>query len=307
MNSYKESKGYSRINSEELIARFVNSWYSRATVRRPWDWQPALNTDAPDFLISLLPFKDDPEFKQSSEGTKTQCLTAGWLIYNYKTIAIETQIIIPACNDLLEFNTRRKLSSYAMSALAETITDEGFHTLVSLELCRMTSSFRGLDLHLPAFDLMRQLKEHQLINTPHHFRLVRLAYATVSEVFISDYLSLLSEAQAIQPLFRSAVMLHKADEICHKRLFPMLIGPVIQDCNQEEKDIFVSAIYEAVQAFSSRETKVWSEALSQIYSARLDCNTKNLPVCTELKGEADFTAVDELLTELMLTEVTYQV
>jgi len=292
----------SQRSTGDIIPRFVDSWYARATVRRPWEWQPALDPLAPDFLESLLPFNGDQEFKQSSDGTKASCLSAGWLIYNYKTIEIETQIIIPACIDLMELSTSSRLSYDEVSALAETITDEGFHTLISAELCRMTSSFRNLDVRVPDFDLTRRLKAYRLVNATRLFSLARLAFATVSEIFISDYLSLLSGAQEIQPLFRSAVTLHKADEVCHKRLFPRLIRGVIRDCNEEERKFFVKAIHDAVQSFSSRETRIWRDVLGQIYSARPDCDGRKPPECAEMEGEADFTGVSELLTDLGLSD-----
>ena len=87
--------------SDALMARFVDSWYTRATVRRPWNWEPALDPDTPDFLTGLLPFRDDPVFQGSSPRLQSACLSAAWLIYNHKTIAIETQVIVPACLDFM--------------------------------------------------------------------------------------------------------------------------------------------------------------------------------------------------------------
>jgi hypothetical protein len=288
--------------SGKLTRRFVESWFIRATVRQPWEWQPALVPEMPDFLEDLLPFRTHPAFKRSSAGTKAACLSAGWLIYNYKTIAIETQIIIPACNDLMTLSTSRRLSFSDVSALAETVADEGYHTLISSELCRMTASFRGLDVQLPEFDLTQRLKAYQLDRGPRLFSLIRLAYATVSEVFISDYLSLLSEARDIQPLFRSAVALHKADEVGHRRLFPRLIRWVIQDCNADERKLFVTAMFDAKRAFSSRETRVWRAVLGQIYRARRDFEGDQLPDCVEQQGEADFRVLAKLLTDLRLID-----
>lgn len=287
----------------ELVERFVASWYDRATVRRPQSWNvllDELDPNTPDFLESLLPFRDDPAFRSSSRPVQAACLSAGWMIYNYKTIALETNIIIPACLDLMELSTSSRLSFREVGAISETITDEGFHTLVSAELCRLTASLRGLDFRVPAFDLTKNLSVHRSLVEPRQFSLIRLAYATVSEVFISDYLSLLSKEEGIQPLFRSAVALHKADEVGHKRLFPVLVRRVIDDCNEQQKDLFVKSVYEAVSAFASRETRVWADVLGQIYRSRVDCRDSDIPVCSELSGDADFGGVSELLKELKL-------
>lgn len=287
--------------SDALMARFVDSWYARATVRRPWAWEPALDHDAPDFLTALLPFRHDPAFHQSPQRLQSACLSAAWLVYNHKTIAIETQIIIPACLDLMQLSTSRRLSDRELSAVAETVTDEGFHTLVAAELCRMTSTFRGIDVRMPAFDLTLRLDAQQrAIADSRRFGLVRLAYATVSEIFISDYLSLLSEADEIQPLFRTAVALHKADEVCHKRLFPMLVRPVVQDCCTDEKALFVSSLYEAQSAFASRETRLWADVLNQLYQGFPGAEGLRAPQCTELHGDGDFEGVAELVSELGL-------
>lgn len=289
--------------SDALMARFVDSWYARATVRRPWTWEPALDPEAPDFLTALLPFRDDPAFHQCPQHFQSACLSAAWLVYNHKTISIETQIIIPACLDLMQLSTSRRLSDRELSAVAETVTDEGFHTLVAAELCRMTSSFRGIDVRMPAFDLTLRLDAQQrAIADPRRFALVRLAYATVSEIFISDYLSLLSEADAIQPLFRTAVALHKADEVCHKRLFPMLVRPVVQDCSADEKALFVRSLYEAQSAFASRETRLWADVLDQLYRVLPDSEGMRPPQCTELHGDGDFEDVEDLVSELGLVK-----
>jgi len=288
--------------SDALMARFVDSWYARATVRRPWVWEPALDPEAPDFVTALLPFRDDPAFHQCPQHLQSACLSAAWLVYSHKTISIETQIIIPACLDLMQLSTSHRLSDRELSAVAETITDEGFHTLVAAELCRMTSSFRGIDVRMPAFDLTLRLDEQQReIADTRRFALVRLAYATVSEIFISDYLSLLSEADDIQPLFRTAVALHKADEVCHKRLFPMLVRPVVQDCSADERALFVRSLYEAQSAFASRETRLWADVLDQLYRGLPDSDGLRPPQCTEQYGSGDFEGVADLVSELGLT------
>lgn len=283
------------------MARFVDSWYARATVRRPWVWKPALDPEAPDFLMALLPFRDDPVFHQSPNHFQSACLSTAWLVYNHKTIAIETQIIIPACLDLMQLGTSHTMSDRELSAVAETITDEGFHTLVAAELCRMTSSFRGINVRMPAFDLTLQLEmQKQAASDPRHFALVRLAYATVSEIFISDYLSLLSESDEIQPLFRTAVALHKSDEVCHKRLFPMLVRPIVRDCSDDEKALFVRSLYEAQSAFASRETRLWADVLDQLCSDLGDGAGLRPPQCTEMQGAGDFDDVASLVLELGL-------
>ncbi len=166
--------------------------------------------------------------------------------------------------------------------------------------------FRGITIRVPEFDLTRQLRKHQA-SGDRAFCLVRLAYAAVSEVFISDYLSLISSSQVIQPLFREAVALHKADEMGHRRLFPLLIRYVIKDFGVTERSLFVEALREAVKAFASRETRAWGKVLSQIYTSQAGHGGEMTPVCTEAEGKGDFSGLADLISDLGLDDASSQI
>ncbi len=76
-------------------------------------------------------------------------------------------------------------------------------------MCELAITQRGMNIKWPELELTRHLNQVQGTLSEADFKVYRLAFSLVSETFISDYLSDLSDSPQIQPVFRHAVALHK--------------------------------------------------------------------------------------------------
>lgn len=82
-----------------IIKRMAHTWNRRAQIRQfDFGEDIVFEDEADDFLFDLLPFKDHPAFLRASEAMKSKVLSCGWIIYNQKTLLIETEIINQACS-----------------------------------------------------------------------------------------------------------------------------------------------------------------------------------------------------------------
>lgn len=238
--------------ADERLIKIERSWHKRAQIKldsqRP-DIQ--LDLQAPDFLEALLPFAHDPQYQNYPHALKLLILSAGWVIYNQKTIAIETEIICPSCIDLLQLGSR--LSSASAATISETLADEAYHTLFSINMCELAITQRGMRIKWPELELTRHLSQAQATMSEADFKIYRLAFSLVSETFISDYLADLSDAPDIQPVFRHVVALHKKDELVHKHIFPLFVQQVVGDFTAQQTTLFTRGIANSIRIFPMRE------------------------------------------------------
>jgi hypothetical protein len=72
--------------------------------------------------------------------------------------------------------------------------------------------------------------------------LVQLATAIVSEIFISDYLHVLSQEMTIQPFNRLTVAAHRHDELAHGSIFKGLAACLYGSLNQHERAFFIEVL-----------------------------------------------------------------
>ncbi|MGZ3437862.1 MAG: diiron oxygenase [Polyangia bacterium] len=253
-----------RPSVSSLLEKINRSWSERAQVRRPLSDGAAFEPQRDDFIEALLPFCDHPIYRSYPDALKKRLLSCGWLIYNQKTIAIELEIIAPACVDMLRGGVPGRLDGTTGTVIAQTLVDESYHTLLSVNMCRLASVERQLSLTLPPFQLIRALDAESAGAADTTRRIARLAYAMVSELFISDYLQLLSESPTIQPIFRDSVAAHNRDELAHRALFPMLLQGISAELRDAELRAFVDAALSAISAFGDCEYAVWRAALAQV-------------------------------------------
>jgi AraC-like DNA-binding protein len=277
---------------DEKLIRVERSWHKRAQVKlhtqKPDD---LIDLNTPDFLEELLPFFNDVNYQQYPKPLKMLLLSAGWVMYNQKTIAIETEVICPACISLLRDHP---LSYATAAAISETLTDEAFHTLFSVNMCEMAISQRGINISWPQLELSRHLAHKQTLMQESNFKIYQLAFALISETFISDYLSSLSEASQIQPVFRHAVALHKKDEAVHKNIFPMFIRDIFKELPKQHKEIFLQGVTAAIRLFPMHEVYAWKEIFPQIFKIYGDTSLP-LPTLFSQTSPVDYSTVLEVL------------
>lgn len=282
--------------TDERLIKIERSWHKRAQIKldsqRP-DIQ--LDLQAPDFLEALLPFAHDPHYQDYPHALKLLILSAGWVIYNQKTIAIETEIICPSCIDLLQLGSR--LSSASAATISETLADEAYHTLFSINMCELAITQRGMRIKWPELELTRHLSQAQATLSEADFKVYRLAFSLVSETFISDYLADLSDAPDIQPVFRHVVALHKKDELVHKHIFPLFVQQVVGDFTPQQTALFTRGIANSIRIFPMREISAWRIILPQLLEVFGD-QSLLLPTQFTETGEADYSAMPEILSSI---------
>jgi hypothetical protein len=251
--------------SRDLLARIAKGWGHRAQVKQR---EPALDyeDDRPDFLERLLPFHAHPTYLALDDFTKRQILSCGWLIYNEKTVAIELDIVSPACTDILYENVPGLDNEWAKEIVCETMVDEAYHLLLVKNANRLTRERRHLThIRVPQFALVRQMQEEQAkYQSSWASMLVRLSTAVVSEIFISDYLHLLSEETSIQPLNRATVAAHRHDELAHSKIFAELTRSFYGALSSSQKSFFAETLPKSIFWFADKELALWGDVLRQL-------------------------------------------
>jgi hypothetical protein len=134
--------------------------------------------------------------------------------------------------------------------------------------------------------------------------LVQLATAIVSEVFISDYLKVLSHEMSIQPFNRLTVDTHRRDELAHGSLFKGLAKCMYGGLNTYERDFFIEVPPRPVHWFANIELDVWQAMLQHIGFPDTDtvigdCRSAN----EENLARIDYSGLSTLAQELGMLDV----
>jgi len=251
--------------SRMMLDRIAKSWARRAYAKKP-ELQPFFEQGKEDFLESLLPFRDMPQYQSCSPELRSQILSCGWLMYNAKTVQIETEIVNPACLDIIQRKMPGLHAANSQHAVCEAMVDEVYHVHLVEQASRLTRHHRGLDhVVFPTFNLVQHMQRRQdEFSEPWQKRMVRFATAVVSEIFISDYLRLLSENEEIQSFNRMTVAAHRHDEMAHGPLFRSLAQLFSSELTERERATFADLLAEPVVWFADRELDVWLALLRQI-------------------------------------------
>jgi hypothetical protein len=175
-------------------------------------------------------------------------------------------------------------------AVCETMVDEVFHVHLVEQASRLTRQRRTLDdLDIPEFNLVSHMQRRQDdFSEPWEKRMVRFATSVVSEIFISDYLKLLSESEEIQPFNRLTVAAHRHDETVHGPLFRSLAQLYAAELSDDQRALFADLLAEPVVWFADRELDVWLAMLQQIGFPQAD---RMIAECKSL-GQVDLHKLD---------------
>jgi hypothetical protein len=259
-----------------------NNWQYRAQVKQDEFNEEELFVNAKDdFLTDLLPFKDHFLFIEATDELKKKILSCGWLAYNEKTIDIEADVITPACMGIIhgDFPGLQKIVSTIAS---QTLVDEAYHVLLVNTGSQLTRQRRGLlSLTLPASNLIVKMRNCQQQHSENWQQtLILLATAIVSEIFISDYLRLLSHETSIQPLNRLIVDTHRRDELLHSSIFKNIAKCIYTSLSIKKREFFLQVLPLPIRWFANLELDVWYSILQQIgfqntYTLINDCRSMN--------------------------------
>lgn len=251
----------------KLFDGLKGSWDNRAVVRNKiLDYELDYDLDMPDFMEDLLPFKNHPLYEDSSQAVKSKILSCGWLIYNEKTVNIETKIISPACINIIDKKFDLFLAENIRENIAQVLTDESYHTLMVIKANALTMKKRQLaPFRFPDFDLVSNMQTMLgNLNCSKDKMLLGLACAIVSEMSISDYLSKLSKESSIQELNRQVIYAHWKDELSHASAFKKILEMAYCGFSKKEIDSLIKYINVARAWFESSELNVWRSVLLQI-------------------------------------------
>jgi len=254
------------MTTTSLLKRINRGWHKRAQVRSKQMEHlesPAFDLQGKDFLEELLPFHTHPTYIQLPESVKSKILTCGWLIYNEKTIMIENQIISPACQLILQEQLPGLRDVEYKFFATETLIDESYHTLLALHGSNITKKKRRISIDIPEFELIREMKLQQS-KYSNKKSIILMAFAIVSELLVTDYLRLISEANNIQEINRLTVEIHRKDELAHKKGFSQIVEPLYSSLNSSDKKLFKDMLLKVPRWFMNKELKVWSCVLEQI-------------------------------------------
>ena len=280
----------------KLLQRIGDGWIKRAKVRREavdLEFDP----DRDDFLETLLPFYQHPSYQALDEAQKQKILSCGWLIYNEKTVAIETAIVTPSCNDALEGRIPGLEGETTRHVVCETLVDEAYHLLLVENANRMTRFHRDLgSIKIPTFNLVRYMNEERANHSEEWQKiLIQLATSVVSEIFVRDYLNQLAECDTIQNMNRATVAAHRHDELAHSKIFTLLTETFYPALSADQQEFFAGMLPKPITWFADMELDIWQSVLDQlrIPNARTiieDCR----PLNQRAHERVDYSGVVEL-------------
>lgn len=251
--------------SKRMLEVFAKTWPTRAQVKKE-ELTPFFEEGKEDFLEELLPFHHQHEYQRAPQPLKSKVLTCGWLMYNAKTVQIEKEIVSPACSYITEGRMPGLDDPVAQLAASETIVDEVYHLHLVEEANRLTRNWREFQkIDIPQFNLVSYMKAFQAkTDQVWHKEMIQFATSVVSEIFISDYLHLLSETPDIQSFNRQTIAAHRNDEMAHSPLFRSLAKLYFYSLTEAQQAAFADVLPRPVVWFADRELDVWLSMLKQI-------------------------------------------
>ncbi|GAB86556.1 diiron oxygenase [Gordonia rubripertincta] len=255
-----------------VIAGLVRSWPRRATVRRT---EPELDIPTMDDLYDdarddypevLLPFAGHPTWERLDEDVRTRVRAWAWIAYNKNVVDIEQDVVTPGFGLLFRDVFGTGFSDADRAAVVQSMVDEEYHTLMHLNASALTRRRRGWalsDSTLPESSTARRHRESfAQAESPRAAALTTLAYATVAETSIADYLSLIAGDRTIQPVHQATIALHRRDERAHASVATEMIALVHDKLDPDDRNILARALRDGVDAFTATDGAVWSAILA---------------------------------------------
>jgi hypothetical protein len=299
-----DSAKSSESQARALLQRLAKGWKRRARVKQPeLDADTLFDERKDDFIPGLLPFHDHPAFLTAPDGMRKQILSCGWLAYNEKTVDIESKIVAPACHHIIAGDAPGLRDAISKQIAGQTLVDEAYHELLVLNACQVTRERRGLaNLVLPESQLIVRMSRAQDQHSARWQKvLIQLATAIVSEVFISDYLRLLSDETTIQSFNRLTVKAHRHDELAHGSIFVGLARCLFGGLDRREREFFVEVLPQPVRWFANIELDVWQAMLQQIGFPATDAVIRDCRSANEVNlARIDYSELIALAEELGL-------
>lgn len=237
----------------DLLDKLVNRWGRRVAVKQDeLDLDHLFDPGLPDFPAALVPVLDLPGAQALDPEARQQVLAAAWIAYNAKTIAVEQEVILPACRLLLTDRLPGRKDELAVSALHQTIVDEHYHILMAHNAAGVTRRRRGLpDLTFDprGWAVVRGLARFLDGLSGACADIAWVGYALAAETTINLLFDKISTDFAIQPMNRLTVDMHRRDESGHTAIFRVLAGPLYQELGTAERAVLREALVQGLADF----------------------------------------------------------
>lgn len=259
----EEKPSYER----DLLVQLTRRWGRRVAVKKDeLDLDGHFDAERPDFPEHLVPVLALPGADRLDEDARTRILSAAWISYNAKTAAIEDEIILPACRLMLDDRIPVRHDDVAVNVLHQTIIDEHYHILMCQNAVGVTRRRRGLadlgfDPHV--WSVVRGLDEARKGVSGFERDLVEIAFSLAAETTISGFLSALATADAIQPMNRITVDMHRRDESGHAVVFREMCGSLYRGLDTELKELFREALVRGLTAFRAADFDPWVDVAAE--------------------------------------------
>ncbi|MBA3662281.1 MAG: diiron oxygenase [Gammaproteobacteria bacterium] len=287
-------------NHSLLLKKLTASWSKRAQVKKE-ELLPFWEEKHEDFISALLPFSHSAHYQALSPSVKSKILTCGWLLYNFKTIQIESKIVMGSCLDIIKEGSSVTDNEAILLLATETLTDEAYHIYLIIKANQFTEQKRGFKINPPLFNLILEKNKLQNNATESWQKiLINLVFAIVSEVYIGDYLDVLSHSNQIQPFNQMVTMLHRKDELAHRKIFKEIAKNIFNKLNLKQKNYFSKIFPLPLKWFFDREMEAWESALLQIKCKdfkKLIFDAKSM-----LEPARDYTQIISLAEEIGILE-----
>lgn len=250
-----------------VIRGLTRSWGQRAAVKKDEpDLDALFDPAARDFPRSLMPFAEHPRFTALDERQQARLEAWAWIAYNNSVIDIEQRVVNPGFGVFVTDGFAAGMHDEVLVGVLQAMVDEQYHTLMHHNANAVTRRRRGWALPDAVLPPCRTVRAHDeavgRAETPRDAALVRWAFTTVAETSISAYLGLLTGDEAVQPINRATVAVHRRDELVHSSLTGELLALVFDELTARERRVLVDALAGGVEAFVGSDTRVWAAILA---------------------------------------------
>ncbi|MEU2735847.1 diiron oxygenase [Streptomyces sp. NPDC007095] len=293
----------------DTLQRIVAAWPRRASIRTDmaaFMQSATRDSDVTDYPAHLIPFSGHPCFLEAPEESRRLVNTLGWQAYNARVIAAEEYVANPTF-EMLTHGVFPGVERYtAKEALQQSHIDEVWHTYMHMTAMRRTKEARGLteepDYSHPVTN--RRLFELTAARSEKWERdILFLVWTVVGELHINKFLELLARDTTIQPVHALVARLHARDEAAHGPIVAEVMKDVFVHLNEEQRDLFIQTIPEAIRALGAQDYEIWSDILAFVGVAGAEeiiADTRRAPDSGPML--TDFSTVERLVRDLEIEE-----
>ena len=254
------------LQSRIMFQKLSSGWGNRAQVKKKeCNYKDTFNLDLSDFTEELIPFHDHPVYQKLDLLTKQKILSCAWIVYNQKTISLETEIVNPLCVDIISAKLPGLTDPEFKLAASQIMVDESYHVLMVVSSNSVTIEKRGLDFQLNKLNFVKLMQEEQAMYSDYLSKvIIQMTTALVAEIFTSHSMETLSKDETIQPLHHDTVVAHLMDELVHGRLFTYMAQQFYKNLPRDKQEFFVSTFYKPMLWLSDVEAGNWRIMLESI-------------------------------------------